>query len=49
MAADDDPRLLVHLDDEEGQGIVTLILAPAKKDPPELLSVNGVICLLEVD
>ena len=49
MAADDDPRLLVHLDDEEGQGLVALILAPAQKDPPELFSVNGVICLLEVN
>ena len=49
MAADDDPRLLVHLDDEEGQGLVALILAPVEEDPPELFSVNGVICLLEVD
>ena len=49
MAADYDPRLLVNLDDEEGQGLVVLVLAPAKKDPPELLSVDGVIRLLEVD
>jgi hypothetical protein len=49
VAADDDPRLLVHLDDEEGQGLVALTLAPAQKDPPELLSVDGVVRLLEVD
>ena len=49
MVADDDPRLLVHLDDEEGQGLVALILAPAQEDLPELLSVDGVICLLEVN
>ena len=49
MAADDDPRLLVHLDDEEGQGLVALILAPAQKDLPELFSVYGVISLLEVN
>ena len=49
MAADDNPRLLVHLDDEEGQGLVALALAPAQEDPPELLPVDGVICLLEVD
>ena len=49
MTADDDPRLLVHLDDEEGQGLVALILAPAQEDLPELLSVDGVIRLLEVD
>ena len=49
MAADDDPRLLVHLDDEEGQGLVALALAPAQKDLPELLSVDGVVCLLKVD
>ena len=49
MVANDDLRLLVHLDDEEGQGLVMLILAPAKEDPPELLPVDGVIRLLEVD
>ena len=49
MAADDDPRLLVHLEDEEGQGLVALALAPAQDDLPELLPVDGVICLLEVD
>ena len=49
MVANDDPRLLVHLDDEEGQGLVVLILAPAEEDPPELLPVDGVISLLEVD
>jgi len=46
---DDDLRLLVHLDDEQGQGFVALILAPAQKDLPELFSVDGVISLLEVN
>jgi hypothetical protein len=49
MIANDDLRLLVHLDDEQGQGLVVLILAPAKQDPPEFLSIDRVIGLLEVD
>ena len=49
MVANDDLRLLVHLDDEEGQGLVTLVLAPAEQDPPELLPVDGIICLLKVN
>ena len=49
MVANDDLRLLVHLDDEQRQGLVTLILAPVEEDPPELLPVDGVISLLEVD
>jgi len=49
VTTDDNPRLLVHLDDEEGQGLVALVLAPTQKDPPELFSVNGVISLLEVN
>ena len=49
MIAYDDLRLLVYLDDEEGKGLVVLVLASAEEDPPELLSVDGVICLLEVD
>ena len=49
MTADDNLRLLVHFDDEEGHGLVALALAPAQEDPPELLSVDGVIGLLEVD
>jgi predicted metal-dependent enzyme (double-stranded beta helix superfamily) len=49
VSPDDDLRLLVHLDDEEGQGLVTLIFAPTQEDPPELLSVYGVIGLLKVD
>ena len=49
MVTDDNLRLLVHLDDEECQGLVTLIFAPTQEDPPELLPVDGVICLLEVD
>ena len=44
----DDLRLLVHLDDEEGQGLVLLVLASFSEDTPELLPVDGVICLLEV-
>ena len=49
MIANDDSRLLVHLDDEECQGLVVLIFAPAQEDPPELLPVDGVVSLLEVD
>ena len=49
MRADDDPRLLVHLDDEQGQGLVLLILTPAGQDTPELLPIDGVVGLLEVD
>ena len=49
MLADDDPRLLVHLDDEQGQGLVLLILTPAGQNTPELLSIDGVVGLLEVD
>jgi hypothetical protein len=49
VATDDDPRLLVHLNDEEGQGLVAFVLALVEKDPPELLSVYGVIGLLKVD
>ena len=48
MVANNDLRLLVHLDDEEGQGLVALVSAPTEEDPPELLSVDGVIGLLEV-
>ena len=49
MFSNDDLRLLIHLDDEEGQGFVALVAAPPQKDTPELLPVDGVICLLEVD
>ena len=49
MTADDNPRLLLHLNNEEAQGLFALIFAPAQKDPPELVSVDGVIRLLEVD
>ena len=49
MTSDDDPRLLVHLDDEEDQGLVALIPAPAHENTPEFLPVDGVICLLEID
>ena len=49
MLADDDPRLLVHLDDEQGQGLVLLILTPAGQNTPELLPVYGIVGLLEVN
>ena len=49
MIANDNLRLLVHLDDEEGQGLVALVFAPAEEDPPELLAVDSVICFLQVN
>ena len=49
MLPDEDLRLLVHLDDEQGQGPVALIEAAAVQDLPELLPVDGVVGLLEVD
>ena len=49
MLPDEDLRLLVHLDDEQGQGPVALITAAAVQDLPELLPVHGVVGLLEVD
>ena len=49
MFPDDDLRLLIHLDDEEGQGLVALILAPTQEDTPKLLPVHGVVGLLQVD
>ena len=49
MLADDDLRLLVHLDDEQGQGLVLLVLASFGQDAPELLPVYGVVGLLEVN
>ena len=49
MLPDDDLRLLVHLDDEQGQGLVALAAAPAQEDTPELLPVHGVVGFLEVD
>ena len=49
MLSNDNLRLLVHLDDEQGQGLVPLVAAPAGQDTPELLSVDGVVGLLEVD
>ena len=47
MISNEDLRLQVHLDDEEGQGLVVLIIAPTEEDPPMLFSVDGVIRLLE--
>ena len=49
MLADDDLRLLVHLDDEKVQGLVLLVLESFSKDTPELLPVDGVVGLLEVN
>ena len=45
MTTYDNLQLLVHLDDEEGQGLVALGLTPAQEDLPQLLSVDGVITL----
>ena len=49
MLSNDNLRLLVHLDDEQGQGLVLLVLASLSEDAPELLPVDGVVGLLEVD
>ena len=49
MLSNDDLRLLVHLDDEQGQGLVLLVLASFGQDTPELLPIDGVVDLLEVD
>ena len=49
MFPDDDLRLLIHLDDEQGQGLIFCVFAAAAKDPPKLLPVNSVIGLLQVD
>ena len=49
MLSNDDLRLLVHLDDDQGQGLVALVAAPTHKDTPELLPVHGVAGFLKVD
>ena len=49
MLPNDDLRLLVHLDDEEGQGLVLLVLASLSQDAPELLPIDSIVSLLEVD
>ena len=49
MLSNEDLRLLIHLDDEQGQGLVLLLLAPTEQDFPELLSVDGVIGFLKVN
>ena len=49
MLTDDHLRLLVHLNDEQSQRVIGLVPAPAPQYPPELLSVDGVVGLLEVD
>ena len=49
MLANDDLRLLVHLDDEQGQGLVLLVLASTGQDTTELHSFDGDVGLLEID
>jgi hypothetical protein len=49
VLSNEDLRPLVHLDDEQGQSLVLLVLAPVQQDFPELISVDGVIGLLEVN
>ena len=49
MVTDYDLRILVHLDIEEGQGLITLIVAPTQKHPPKGLSIKFFKSLLEVD
>jgi len=49
VLSNEDLRPLVHLDDEQGQGLVLLILAPTEQDFPELLSVDGDIGFLQVN
>ena len=49
MLSNDNLRLLVHLDDKKGQGLVLLVLASLSQDTPELLSIDGVVGLLEVN
>ena len=47
VPADDDLGLLVHLDDEHGQGLVGLVPASPVQDPPQLLPVDSVVSLLQ--
>jgi hypothetical protein len=42
-------RLLVHLDDKQGKGLITLVSASISQHSPELLSAERVVGLLEVD
>ena len=49
MLPDDHLRLLVHLDDEQRQGLVSVVAAAATQDSPQLLSVHRVVGLLQVD
>ena len=49
MPADDDLRLLVHLDDEHGQGLVGLVSTSPVQDHPQLLPVDRVVGLLQVN
>ena len=47
MPADDDLGLLVHLDDEHGQGLVGLVSASPVQDPQQILPVDSVVSLLQ--
>ena len=49
MLPNEDLGLLVHFDDEKGQSLVLLILAPLEQDFPELLPIYGVVGLLQVN
>ena len=49
MLSNDDLRLLVHLDDEQGQLLVPFVFASAAKDPPQFLSADSVISLLQIN
>ena len=42
-------RLLVHLDYEQRQGLISVAAAAATQDSPQLLSVHRVIGLLQVN
>ena len=49
MLPNDNLRLLVHLNDEQGQGLIFCVFAAAAKDPPKLLPVDSIVGLLQVD
>ena len=49
MLADDYLLVLVHLGDEQGQGLVCLAPSPAVKDLPQFFLVHSVICFLQVN
>ena len=49
MPTNNDLGLLVHLDDEHGQGLVGLVSTSPVQDPPQLLPVDRVVGLLQVN